>query len=269
MSTPPKHSGRRQPAVTQGRFIDYGDYTVLVDELGNMSTLDYVRIIPGLWGGKEEGVQKLPRPWLYDEASGTVIEEGDTVLVFYLNDSPQTPVVFGCARAIGANEVYDQDHRGAEVNRWYARVASQVAGVVSPTGVVEAEVLDGALSISTNLGTALSAGTSVDVSAGTEVNVRGTTSAELSAGADGGGVASIKVTLASGKTTVTLAGALSPEPVVKGTSMLGDLQLALTELAAAPTALGLPTTNTLTMIASIAASLALGAPYLSTTLESE
>lgn len=69
--------------------------------------------------------------------------------------------------------------------------------------------------------------------------------------------------------TSDLTGLAPVEPLVLGITFLTDLAAALTELAAAPTMFGLPTTNTLAMVASIATALGAGAPYLSTVTSTE
>lgn len=227
----------------QGRFVDYGAGVLLSDLDGNTHTLDHVRIIPGLWGGKEEGQEKWPRPWIYDPVSGEAIEEGDHVLIWFLDGSYQTPIVMGCARAINANEIYTQDQRGGNVNRYFARAASLAAGVSIGSAQVEHE--NGA------------------------ANVRASGSLELSAGLDLGGVASIKTTLADGVCSVSLLGALPLSPPLRGDTFLTDLSAVMVELAAALAALSLTDTATLAMIANITASALLGPPYLSTTLKSE
>jgi len=95
-------------------------------------------------------------------------------------------------------------------------------------------------------GTAILAGTDLQLSAG---------SATVTAGS---------ITLTSDATGLT-----PTEPVILGTTFLTDLASALPELQAAATALGLPTVNTATLIANIATALGAGAPYLSTVTATE
>lgn len=66
-----------------------------------------------------------------------------------------------------------------------------------------------------------------------------------------------------------LTGVTPTEPLVMGASFLADLLAALPELMAAALAWGLPTTNTATLVANLATSLGLGAPYLSTVSQTE
>lgn len=67
--------------------------------------------------------------------------------------------------------------------------------------------------------------------------------------------------------TNDLLGVASTEPLILGSTFLTALAAALTELVAAPTGLGMPTTNTMSMITDITTSLGAGAPYLSSVTE--
>lgn len=69
--------------------------------------------------------------------------------------------------------------------------------------------------------------------------------------------------------TSDLLGLAPTEPLILGTTFLTDLAAAITELAAAPTMFGLPTTNALGMVANIATALGAGAPYLSNVTTTE
>lgn len=71
------------------------------------------------------------------------------------------------------------------------------------------------------------------------------------------------------KVLVTTGTQGNTEPVTKGYSFLSDLAFSLTEIKTALNGLGIPTASTDELLANINTSVADGAPYLSTTLESE
>ena len=71
------------------------------------------------------------------------------------------------------------------------------------------------------------------------------------------------------KVLVTTGAQGSTEPVTRGYSFLSDLAASLTEIKTALNGLGIPTVSTDALLANILTSVADGAPYLSTTLESE
>ena len=71
------------------------------------------------------------------------------------------------------------------------------------------------------------------------------------------------------KVLVTTGTQGNTEPVTKGYTFLSDLAASLTEIKTALNGLGIPTVATDDLLANILTSVADGAPYLSTTLESE
>lgn len=71
------------------------------------------------------------------------------------------------------------------------------------------------------------------------------------------------------KVLVTTGTQGNTEPVIKGFAFLSDLAASLTEIKTALNGLGIPTVSTDALLANILTSVADGAPYLSTTLESE
>jgi len=86
----------------------------------------------------------------------------------------------------------------------------------------------------------------------------------------GGSAPSINTEAAGAQKVLVTKGAQgNTEPVMRGFEFLTDLGLSLTEISTALKALGIPTAATDQLLANILTSAVDGAPYLSTTLESE
>jgi hypothetical protein len=265
----PRHVAHGVIGPVSGRLVDYGATIKLVtryDGKENRHDLDFV-----VWctpfGGKEEGFQKWPRPWVYDLA-GAVVEEGDWLLVDFVNGDYRAPVVLSVVQAlnlgpwagVGSSSAgkqlagspdFARDPRGAtgdahdRVNELIGRLAPQAQGIV--TGDVRF------------FGGRNGQG---------EMEVEAFHRLLFGVGPDYGGPATIKALLEGLILKVSRATGTT-EPVPLGRTLLTDLSAVCDDVIAIGAALGIPATGATAMKTAIAASLSAGLPYLSTTLESE
>lgn len=228
----PAHAAGRPAPITYGRFIRVDDTVVLVDRRGNRYSLDYVNIIAGFWGRSEDGVVKLPRPWVYVPGTDEVLIEGDIVLILFMDGNYQRPMVLGAARAFGENTAglpyaYDADD-DALANKLRARLRN----------------LDDTL------------GDNAPVLAEVRWSIHDTP-----------GVARVEAT--GHVETKKVIPVVPPEAVLRSEAYLADFQASLTEIIAAFGALGVSLPSTTALAANVATSIAVGAPYRSTTLKAE
>jgi hypothetical protein len=107
--------------------------------------LSFVSILQGFWGSVDnaEGVSKMPRVREYD-AEGKVVVEGDRVLIEFIDGNPNTPVVRGGVRGVGATDFlpYNQEPSKGPVsdqNRLAGRMVPLDADG-KPQGVMEWEL---------------------------------------------------------------------------------------------------------------------------------
>lgn len=252
-----------------GRLVDYGATIKLVtryDGKENRHDLNFVAwCVP--FGGKEEGFQKWPRPWVYDLA-GEVVEEGDWLLVDFLGGDHRTPIVLSVVQAlnigpwagVGSSSAgkqlagspdFARDPRGGagdthdRANELLGRLAPQAQGIV--TGDVRFYGGRGGKG---------------------ELEIEASDRLLLGVGKDLGGPATIKALLEGLILKVSRATGTT-EPVPLGRTLLTDLSAVCDDVIAVGAAMGIPATGAIAMKAAIAASLTAGLPYLSTTLESE
>ena len=127
--TIPRHRRVRQARTTFGRFVDYGDNVLLADRHGNTWVLASVTVLSGGFGFREDGVERLPRPWKYD-AAGVVVVEGDMVVIDFLDGDCRCPLVRGGIRGVQPNAFFAYNHeaagaKGAGWNRLRARLTAR------------------------------------------------------------------------------------------------------------------------------------------------
>lgn len=241
--TIPKHDTRRPRSLTSGWFVDYGDAVVLRDRWGNTWAEASVSIVQGGFGYKEDGAQKLPRPFKYDANGGTIIE-GDVVLIDFLDGNPKTPVVVGGVRSAKESGFLARGYGDEQAP--YNRLAVRLRAL-DTAGAVSGEVRLDVHKPGNEGGAKLSATTRLELLVTDDLDTE---------------AAAIRITIADGKVTVE-AGGLT-EPVLKATTFQTDLAAGLTEVTAALSALGLPATNLGTLIAQASA-----AAYSASKLEAE
>ncbi len=217
--TIPRHDGRRPRSLTSGWFVDYGGRIVLRDRWGNTWAEDSVSVVQGGFGYREDGAQKLPRPFKYD-ASGATVIHGDVVLIDFLDANPKTPIVVGGVRSAKESGFLARGYadEAAPYNRGAARLRSlDTAGNV--TGEVRLDIHG-----DRGDGTAkLSATSAIELLVSDDLETES---------------APIRITIAGGK--VTVEGGGLTEAVLKATTFQSDLAAGLTEVVAALGALGLP-----------------------------
>lgn len=109
--------GRAQAGgLSLGEFVKLGDRVVLVDML-TMARYDSerVNIVQGVFGGRFDGTEALPRPTVYaDDGTRTVVRQGDRVLISYLRDRLEAPVVLGVIRTVNGPDFLRKSHAEAD-----------------------------------------------------------------------------------------------------------------------------------------------------------
>lgn len=123
--TIPRHPKGRAPSFTWGRLVYYNkDEVVLRDRHGNRWPMKAVSFAVGSFGSVHEGVEKLPRPWVYD-TEGNPTVRGDLVLIGLLDNNPNRPVVLGAVRSTNRNEwlAYNHGDVDGRPNRLRVRIA--------------------------------------------------------------------------------------------------------------------------------------------------
>lgn len=97
MGTLPYGRRRSNPPCVVGKFVKQGDSTYFVDDMNNQTPANRVDFLQGQWGGRHDGVERLPRPWEYD-AAGKVVVEGDMVAAMCLPSLVPRIVIIGAVR---------------------------------------------------------------------------------------------------------------------------------------------------------------------------
>ncbi len=252
-TTPRVHRTGRALGPATGRFVSLGSKVLLLDSSGNRWPLEQVSIVTSFWGGGDEGVRKLPRPWVYDSITGAVKVTGDLVVIDFLDGNPRKPIVRGVAASIAGDRdfmPYNHAEDADDSNRLVVRLRP-VDSSGNDGGTVELEVGggDGSLALRVTDGLVI------------EVGPIDAPLAVISMASSG--------TVVVQGPAVYLGGTAIAEPMIMGTAFTQQLINVLLELAAAATALGLPTTETVIMIANLGFSQILGAPYLTTKTKAE
>jgi len=113
----------RSTATRAGRFVQVGDVVVLTDFSGETWPIEWVQICQGSWGFNDEGIQKLPRPAVYDDI-GKEIVKGDHVLIDFLHGNPKLPIVRGGVRSLSSTDFLKprNDSAGSSPNRLAGRL---------------------------------------------------------------------------------------------------------------------------------------------------
>lgn len=86
-----------------GEFAKFGDSIILRDWDGYVCPADRVEVMQGAFGSSFDGVEKLPRPTIYDgEGSSKVVVQGDRVLFGFIDGNHRRPIVMGVVRLVSA-----------------------------------------------------------------------------------------------------------------------------------------------------------------------
>jgi hypothetical protein len=227
--TDPRHAAGGVRGPTWGWFFEAnGSYFLRAADGSTTWPVERVTILQGEWGYDHEGVEKLPRPRV--ESNGQVLVQGDRVIIDFADGDFTRPFVRGGLRSLKTTDFLARDHAttGANPNRLRVRVAPKDSQG-NETGDVRLKVADG------DLGT-------VELLATESVIV------EIGSNLDGSSFLSMHVD--SSGVRISQAGA--PVAVILAPTFCADLAATLTELAAAATALGLPTVSTASQIAKLA-----------------
>lgn len=226
-ATDPRHAVGYQGA-TWGWFFEANGSIYLRAAAGTPTwPVERVIILQGEWGYDHEGVEKLPR--LRVEKDGQVLVQGDRVIIDFFDGDSTRPFVRGGLRSLKSTDFLARDHSiaGANPNRLRVRVAPK-NDQGTETGDVRLKVADG------------DAGT-VELLATESVTV------EIGTNLDGTSFLTMQVDFAG----VRISQAGAPVAVILAPTFCADLAATLTELAAAPTALGLPTVSTVAQVAKL------------------
>jgi len=164
--TIPRHRARGTRGVTTGRLVYYNETTIaLRDKHGNSWSLSSVSFAVGHWGSVHEGVEKLPRPWRYDE-KGQATVRGDLLLVDFVDGDPSLPIVLGVVRSTTPTDFLAYNHRGTggKSNRLRLRLAPLDADG-NETGEIRVKMADddsGTVEVEASDGLLLEVGTDLD-----------------------------------------------------------------------------------------------------------
>jgi hypothetical protein len=223
------------PTCTLGWIEKRGTTVQLVTRAGAVIPIERVSFQMGAWGFAREGVSKIPRPREYN-ADGSILNEGDMLIVNFPDGNPTTPLVSGGFRSVSSDSFLPRtyDERGDGYNRLAMRVAPQRGA--RELGRVELEVAGD------NKG-------SIDVSATDDVTL------------DVGGDVTITIGKGASRVTIKVTGGVatidseaSPgQPAFLGRTMATRLAAALTEIV---TGLASPTPFTATTTQQLAIDLA-------------
>lgn len=256
---PPTHNPAASFQVALGRFVKRKGTTRLLNVLtGQVHSLDRVRWVSGTWGSATEGLVKLPRARVDNTSTGENLVPGDLVMIAYLRNNPNKPIVLGGVRPLGNGTFLSRNHDadGADENALRLLLQAMTA-TGDEGGLVKLEANGGA---GGSVGLAVSEGVRIEVA--DDLNTATATALEL----DSGGA-----TVSAGGTT---------EPVILGRTFLADLLAALAALNVTVvaiqgylTGLGLvtpPMPDLTSTIAKITTSLSTsGKPHLASYLEVE
>lgn len=263
--TVPTHPGQQRRGATteQGQFVRKGSQIVLVSDTGGTWGLEMVSFLRGAWGGGEEGVEKFPRPTVYD-AAGNVVVQGDRVLIDFIGGSWRRPVILGAAYTVQHADFFrylPSETPENDTDRLRARFLARGTG---PTvqGRVDIRVCDDG------------AGTA---------SLRATDGIDLGVAADPDSPARLRVQM--DRLTVEITAGGTTQKMVLGDAFMADLAGAFDalatffgttagattapQIAAAAVVLLTPGTAFPTFLLGLAASLAAGAPYLSNRAKTE
>jgi hypothetical protein len=225
---------------TEGWLVDYGGGTVVLTDIrGNMWPAERVRFLCGL-GTNDEGLVRPPRPRKYNP-DGTVLIEGDTLFVEFIDADPSKPVVRGGVRTLKPTDptFFAGQDVGQDPNpiRWRAALQDPKSGAV--TGSVQLRALDGGSRF------------------------------ELVVGGSKFGTG-LRLLLDYGAGTISFDRQGTTHPVPLGDEIVTRLQQIAQDLisinAALPTLSPVPTLNAFQLLIDAAQSLSAGAPLLSTTV---
>lgn len=219
---------------TIGWLVKYGDEVVLTDRRGNKWAQSQFRMVHG-WGGKHDGVQRSPRPYVYSPDGATVLTEGDQGLVVFLHGDPDAPVFLPGGRSVAAPDelLPARSHQG-DPNKLVMRQAVIPEGTDAPTSFFDIE-------------------TDPDGPSAT-LRIRPTAGPDLQ----------IVLNKATGQVQIDQGGARKK---LVTEDLLLDLATALTEIATAVKGLAGPTATPETD--QLVIGMALGVEYLTTRLTSE
>ena len=228
----------RRYGPAEGRLVSYGTSVVLHDLDGNSWPIETVRIKQGSFGFNAEGMQKRPRPWVFNGPA--VVVEGDWFLIHFVNGDPHKPVLDGGIGSLKRSDIlfFDAQPIGIldpNAIRLRAGNIDPVTGV--QTGSLQIRALDGGNSV--------------------EIMVAGATF----------GVAGLRIVIDYDAGQIKLGRGLETHAVPLGDQIATALQkLAddIVTLGLAMTPSPIPTDGAVEVSLSAATSLAAGAPYLST-----
>lgn len=231
----------RRYGPTEGRLVSYGTSVVLTDLEGNTWAAESVRIKQGSFGFNAEGVQKRPRPWVFNGPA--IIVEGDWFLIHFLNGDPYKPVIDGGIGSLKRSDPLFFDAQPVGIGdpnaiRMRAGNIDPVSGV--QTGSLQIRALDGGNAI------------------------------EVMVGGAAFGVGGLRIVIDYDEGAIKLGQGLETHPVALGDAIvsaikgLADDIIALNLAHTGPTTAPVPLLNATTLTAEAGTSLSAGPPMLST-----
>jgi hypothetical protein len=137
------NAGERQtpPGPVEGILVDYGSKLVLRDSRGNTWDQDRVRLLAGDFGSCRDGTERAPRAWVFDQGSGSVLVEGDLLLIDFLDGDADKPFIRGGVRPLIPEDdsFFSGQSIGQDANRYaFRQVQLDAAGVQSGHFDIEA-----------------------------------------------------------------------------------------------------------------------------------
>jgi len=210
-----------------GRFVDYGDFVVLKDRNENRYAIETVSIESGSFGNPDDGVEHLPRPWVFDE-SGREVVKGDWVIIDFLDGSSMRPVVRGGIRPLTRDSFLARSYKDLAKTDTLGRLRARIrprtrAGEV--TGEARLLVCDNGKG---------------------EIDILGTDSITLDIGPDLESAPGTRLTVEIDREKVVISKGGAPLKLVME-DLLPDLLAGLAELMAFANGLGVPTPNLLAL----------------------
>lgn len=223
------------PTCTLGWIVKRGTTVQLVTRAGAVIPIERVSFQMGAWGFTREGVSKLPRPREYN-ADGSILNEGDMLVVDFPDGNPTTPLVRGGFISASGDSFLTRtyDERGEGFNRLAMRVAPQRGA--RELGHVEVEIAaddKGSIVASVTDDVTLDMGGDVTITIGTRTS-------------------KLTIRIADGVATID-TDASPGQPAFLGRTMATRLAAALTEIV---TGLASPTPYTATTTQQLAIDLA-------------